>query len=324
MNETEAKSAEPGSQESVQRVSIGMPVYNGEAYLAEAIEAILAQTFEDFELVISDNASSDRTEAICREYAARDTRIRYYRQEVNLGASPNHRFVFERSRGKYFKWSAHDDVMEPTLIERCVEALDTDPSVQLAFGLTQKIDETGAVVGAYEPYGGNLGSARASERFRDMVVKQNNCIAFFGLGRRQEFATTDLLSPREESDRHLLAELALRGPFREIPEYLFRRRHHPAAYSHAVRRGERMAWWDTSSTEKITFPEWRSIAIYNGLINKTPMPKSERRATRMLLIPYLFGPRWYRQRWVKMLRDAAFGAYQYARRFVRNRSGSAS
>ena len=301
------------------KVSIGMPVYNGENYLAEAIESILYQTFTDFELIISDNNSNDRTAEICTDFAARDQRIRYFRQDRNLGASPNHQFTFYEARGEYFKWSAHDDVMEPTWLERSVEALDNHPEVQLAFPLSLLIDESGEVLGKHEEYGGRLMSSRPSERLCDFVCKQNDCIAIFGLTRRQQLETTDLLSAREESDRHLLAELALRGPWYEIPEYLFKRRHHSAAYSHSVDRGQRMAWWDTSRPDTITFPEWRSIRVYHGLINRTPLSVRERWACRGLLFRYLIGPRWYRQRWVKLLRDAALGGYRHARRISTKR-----
>jgi glycosyltransferase involved in cell wall biosynthesis len=90
----------------IPRVSIGLPVFNGEKYLAEALDSILSQTYRDFKLIISDNASTDRTEQICREYAAKDRRIRYYRNEKNIGAPKNFNRVFELSSGKYFRWDA--------------------------------------------------------------------------------------------------------------------------------------------------------------------------------------------------------------------------
>ena len=97
--------------ENEPRVSIGMPVYNGEKYLEEAIQSILAQTYSDFELVISDNASTDKTQEICLEYAARDSRVRYHRNEKNLGAAPNYNRTFELSTGQYFKWADYDDLL---------------------------------------------------------------------------------------------------------------------------------------------------------------------------------------------------------------------
>src|SRR5689334_3559190 len=89
------------------KVSIGLPVYNGENYLAKTIASILAQTFTDFELIICDNASSDSTQRICEDFARQDARVRYGRNEKNLGAGPNYDLAFSRSTGTYFKWAAH-------------------------------------------------------------------------------------------------------------------------------------------------------------------------------------------------------------------------
>ena len=111
------------------RVSIGLPVYNGERWLAEALDSLLAQTYSDFELIISDNGSTDDTQAICEEYAARDRRIRYIRQEINRGLAWNWNCVFEESAGDYFKWAACDDLYHPTFLERCVQILDQYPDV---------------------------------------------------------------------------------------------------------------------------------------------------------------------------------------------------
>src|SRR5690348_17890875 len=90
---------------AMRKVAIGMPVWNGEKFVSEAIESILGQTYGDFELVISDNASTDATAEICRGYAKQDTRIRYFRQTKNIGAGPNHHEVFRLSAGRYFKWA---------------------------------------------------------------------------------------------------------------------------------------------------------------------------------------------------------------------------
>ena len=95
---------------AVPRLTVGLPVYNGEKYLAESLDALLGQSYGDFELIISDNASTDATEAICREYAAKDPRITYLRQPANIGATPNHNFVFEQSHTELFKWASYDDL----------------------------------------------------------------------------------------------------------------------------------------------------------------------------------------------------------------------
>ena len=112
--------------ERVAAVSVGLPVYNGARYLPAAIDSLLSQTFEDFELIISDNGSTDETERICRGYAARDPRVRYVRSDVNRGLLWNFRNVLELARAPRFKWMAHDDICAPEFLRRCMEELDAD------------------------------------------------------------------------------------------------------------------------------------------------------------------------------------------------------
>ena len=125
------------------RVSVGVPVYNAEKYLRQSLESLLAQTFEDVEIIISDNCSADATEAICREFAQRDSRIRYLRQPENLGAIANFNHVFAEARGEYFKWAAYDDLCEPTFLQRCVDVLDKNPDVGWCHSKSDRIDADG-------------------------------------------------------------------------------------------------------------------------------------------------------------------------------------
>ena len=99
-----------GRVSAVPRLSIGLPVYNGERYIGEAFEALLGQTYEDFELIVSDNASTDGTPEICLRYARQDRRVRYIRQERNIGLIPNHTFLIQQARGELYKCAAHDDL----------------------------------------------------------------------------------------------------------------------------------------------------------------------------------------------------------------------
>lgn len=117
----------------IPRVSIGMPVYNGEKFIRDALDSLLAQTYTDFELIISDNASTDVTEKICREYATKDSRVHYIRQGENIGATENFKFVLQMARGEYFMWAAHDDRWHPDFIYLGVRVLDDDPSCGLVF-----------------------------------------------------------------------------------------------------------------------------------------------------------------------------------------------
>ena len=133
----------------IPKVSIGMPVYNGEPFICKALDSLLAQTFTDFELIISDNASIDKTEQICREYAAKDKRIRYIRQEINRGAMPNFQYVLDEAVGEYFMWAAHDDWWHPAFIKELSALLDTDKESVIAFCRMQHVHIGGEVFENY-------------------------------------------------------------------------------------------------------------------------------------------------------------------------------
>ncbi|MBF9046467.1 glycosyltransferase [Rhodobacterales bacterium LSUCC0031] len=126
-------------------VSVGLPVFNGEAYIAEAVQSLLNQSYRQLELIISDNGSADRTQKICEKFAASDARVRYFRQSENFGGQANFEFVFRHARGRYFMWAAHDDVWSPTWIERLVGRINGKRDV-CAFGRVLHIDEPGRQV----------------------------------------------------------------------------------------------------------------------------------------------------------------------------------
>jgi glycosyltransferase involved in cell wall biosynthesis len=236
------------------RVSIGVPVRNGERYLAEALDSLLSQSYSDFELIISDNASSDGTEAICRDYAARDPRVRYYRSREDVGLANNFNFLFIRARGKYFKWAAADDVHEPDWIARCLAVLDQDPTVVLVYARARFIDENGKPLGDVDP-GFNLQSDLARERLRYVIHANSWVNAIFGMIRTEALAKTRLLPNYPGGDYPLLAELALEGKFVEVQESLFLRRLHPGASSQNVHDVEYMVRLWSASGHK-TFPTW--------------------------------------------------------------------
>ena len=223
------------------KVGIGMPVYNGERFLEEALDSILGQSFEDFELVISDNASTDRTEEICRHYASKDDRIRYSRNRLNYGMAHNFNTVFRLSSGQYFKWAASDDVCGSEYLARAVEILDRDPSVVLTWPKTRGIDDSGDLVdlpSEISDLNGPLSvySPDPAVRFRRLV--RNWWWAdgpFHGLIRADVLANTRLHARHTGGDQLLLAELSLLGRFYEIPEELFFVRMHPGKTSHSAK-----------------------------------------------------------------------------------------
>ena len=276
------------------RVSVGLPVFNGEDYLAEALDSILAQIYPDFELIISDNASTDRTQEICKAYAAKDPRIRYYRNEQNLGAAKNYNRVFELSSGEYFKWVAHDDLCAPEFLERCIEVLDHEPTVVLCYPRTDLIDARGEIQGKYAD-SLNLRSPKPHERFRQFFDTQGLCHAVFGVIRASVLKKTPLIGNYVASDRVLLGELALHGEFCELSEYFFYRRIHPQISTKAnVTENEIAAWFDPGKRNKVLLPRWRRFFEYLRAIKRAPLSWSERvrcyvQVGRFVLLPKRWG-----------------------------------
>ena len=167
------------------KVSIGLPVYNGEKYLRQSIESVLAQDFSDFELLISDNASTDSTWNICQEYAASDQRIRLHRHEKNVGATANFEFVFENTTGPYFMWHAHDDVRAPSCVGKCVRFLESNPDHILCSTGNSVIDERGRTPLYSLPYDFVWDDDDPVSRFEKCQKTYGQCQAIYGLIRRQ-------------------------------------------------------------------------------------------------------------------------------------------
>lgn len=259
------------------RVSVGLPVYNGEQYVEEAIKSTLSQTFTDFELVISDNASTDRTPEICKDYASRDGRIRYYRNDSNLGAAKNFNRVFELSRGEYFKWAAHDDLCHPSFIEVCVRALDSSPDAVLCFGKTKIIDNAGQHVGDYDPPFLDLTEADRSTHFLALVLSNHIVVEIFGIIRTEQLRRTPLIGSYVGSDIVLLAHLALFGPFINAKGATFYHREHSMRSTYAnPDMDSRGVWFDTNLKGKRTFPTWRRTIEHLRTLVVTPLPFGKR------------------------------------------------
>lgn len=234
-------------------LSIGLMVYNGEEHLVEQLESLLNQTFDDFEMIIGDNASTDRTAEICRDYAARDRRIRYIRRDENVGATRNANLLFHEGTGDYFKFAAHDDIHAPQFLEKCIGVLRDDPEVILAHSATVLIGGDGAPLprdpesGWYADWSGRLwpidpptrrlGSPKPHERYHDILHETMLASEFWGVMRREALSGTKLLGDYFGSDRPLLAALALRGRFHSLADELFYLRRHPThATSQSMRK----------------------------------------------------------------------------------------
>lgn len=285
------------------RVSIGLPVRDGEEHLEAAIRSILDQTFADFELIVSDNASSDGTEEIGLSFAELDERVTFRRSERNLGAAPNFNLTFQLSSGEYFKWAAHDDVLAPEFLARCVEVLDADPGVALAHSEVLFIDQDGSPIGRYDPPTARLDSPDRTERFADLVLRNHLCLDIFGLIRAETLRPTPLLGSYISSDRVLLAELGLRGRFGIVGEPFFRSRDHPGRSVRAIPFHLRGAWFDSANAGRRSFPHWRMLAEYSRALNRVPLSPRERRRCLLQLA------RWptVNMNWARVLSDLIVG-----------------
>ncbi|GEL20813.1 glycosyltransferase family 2 protein [Pseudonocardia asaccharolytica] len=265
---------------AVPRLTVGLPVHNGARYLPEALDALLKQSYADFELLISDNASTDATAEICEHYRARDERIRVFRQPRNIGACPNHNFLVHQARGELFKWASHDDLYGPDLLLRCVEALDAHPEVVLSHAGQATIDGVGNIVGTFD-YTMATGSPHPPERFRSLLFAPGGD-DFYGVIRTDVLRRTPLNGSYHHSDRTIVAELALLGPFHQVPELLYFRRDHPDRAERACpTKRARCANMDPRRANRLRHPEVRLLAEYvRGFVSavrRAPLSSADRR-----------------------------------------------
>ena len=258
------------------KVSIGLPVYNGERYLALTVDSILAQTYRDFELVISDNCSTDRSEEICRRYAEQDSRVRFFPSEVNKGAAWNFRRVFELARGPYFRWAPSDDVFAPESVAACVEVLDAHLDAVLCYPKTILIDGAGAVIKPYDDKL-DLRSDSPVERYR-MAANQIGLVnVMYGLMRTESVRQTRLIRHYPGADIIFLLELTLYGKFLEINRPLFfRRMHEQASSSMKSAPSELQAYLDPSRKGQHFSRLWQTLSDQVVVVLRGPLNIAER------------------------------------------------
>ncbi|MFQ5750223.1 MAG: glycosyltransferase family 2 protein [Planctomycetota bacterium] len=282
------------------RVSIGLPVFNGANFLAEALDSLLAQDYSDFEIILCDNASTDGTAGICKTFAARDPRVRYFRNPLNLGAAPNFNRAFKLSLGEYFRWAAHDDTTAPAFLGKCVGQLDADPGAVLCHSQVRIFDKEGEVLEDHE-YLPEMDSDSPLKRFHDLLFTKNRCFEVFGLIRSSVLKKTHLMGSFPVGDRVLLAELAFHGRFHEIPERLFFSRDHAGrSVRQLATQQERATWFDARYKGKLTFPEWRTFVEYLKAIHRSPLSFRQRLGCYRMMVKWLY---WYKNR---MVRDLLF------------------
>ncbi|MEM7592213.1 MAG: glycosyltransferase family 2 protein [Cyanobacteria bacterium P01_A01_bin.83] len=277
------------NQRKSPKVSIGIPVYNGEKYLELALDSLIQQSFTDFEIIICDNASTDRTESICRSYQSRDERIFYYRNETNLGAAGNYKKVFQLAQGEFFKWMAHDDRCSPNYLAECVQALEADPEIVMTFPRFELIDEsdrtypiikkntylTPELTITTNPER-NFMSSSPSERYGEVLFKTTECYEFFGLARREIIERTSQHDAYYGSDKVLLCELAMMGKIKEVNSATGYFRIHGEQSQSLKSHKERSQWISPNLSYGVFLSRVKCLQGYYHSIFAYSVPLSER------------------------------------------------
>lgn len=307
------------------RVCIGIPVYNGARYIASTIESALGQTYDDIEVVVADNASTDGTAEICREFAARDDRLRYVRFEEHLGVADSYTRTFGLCRSEYFLWTASDDTHDPKFVEKAAAVLDATPDAVVCYSHTAIVDERGDIV-RRDDFELELDHPSRTTRFHRMIMappKFHGAHEQYGLIRAEVMRQTGVMSNHVMGCRVLLAELALRGRLVRMDEVLFFNRDHGGRSQRDGRPRARpgsvwTAWlpigawppsefWNPRKRGRIVFPEFDITGQWVLVVLRTPMSLSDRTRCFGTLAAMVV------RRLPKFGRDVAIGSEQAAR-----------
>lgn len=247
MDMTQGTELSPGPIAVPPRVSIGLPVFNGERFLAEAVESLLAQGFRDFELIISDNASTDRTGEICRRMAERDPRIRYLRQVRNIGAPANFTHVFDEARGDFFMWAAADDVWSANWLATILPLVEQEGC--LGFGTVVSIGPDGEVLDLISNHRDlSFGGSRLVRRMRFFLQpgrlgKPNLIYGLFPRRAASEWARAAFRTQRWGADMLALYELLGERAAAGTPDAVMHKRMHEDCLAAPVRLGRLHSPW---------------------------------------------------------------------------------
>lgn len=268
------------------RVTVGIPVFNGERYLEETVESLLAQEYRDFVLLISDNGSTDDTERICRRFADRDTRVVYYREQQNRGAAWNYNRLLDLASTPYFKWQAADDAVRPSFLGECVSVLDARPEVVLCYAPAEYIGPDGRHKRFVRNPPGYAHGATPAARIRSTLRVTTHCFEIFGVMRTASLLATRRIGAYPASDVVLLAELALLGEFAQLEEPLFRHRMHRqrSVFQHEDRRD--LVQWYTPDARRILAPRWRLLREFSGAFVALPVSRRARASASLALVPW--------------------------------------
>lgn len=276
--------------------SIGIPVYQGEDFLSETLDSVLAQDYENLEIVISDNASTDATVAIVEAKCRGLSKVRLIRQTANVGAAENYNVVFREALGEYFAWNAHDDISSPDFVSSAVAALEEEPTAAVAYGLPFWVDAEGEKLRPI-PVPPGVADPSPAKRFRS-AARGHPAALVFGMYRSHFVGRGHLHEAFTGSDRNFVAEMMLYGPAVAAGDAEFYLREHE---NRSVRRlnradGKRMAhrregWYSPSRARRIVFPSWRRLRGYARAIISAPLTQRQRVSCFGVLVLLLFDDR---------------------------------
>lgn len=272
------------------QLTVGLPVYNGEAYLRDAIESLLAQSFTKFELLISDNCSTDSTPDICSHFAALDSRIVYRRNDHNVGAAANFNKVVDQACGQYFAWANHDDLWSANYFEECIRLLETRPSAVLAYSRSNLINEKGETLRSLLD-GLSLSEPSPALRLRRFhllhrLIKRKKLrgveglwTPIYGVMRTSTLRKTGLIGPYIGSDSILIEELLMHGEFLEVTEQLFLKREHRQRSMRECRSfDKRIEWFTGKPASRLLFPKLRWLRERIKATHRAPLARDEKLA----------------------------------------------
>ena len=252
--------------------SIGLPVYNGDDYLEEALESLVKQTYSNKEIIISDNGSTDGTQEICEQFASKYPFVKYHRYNENRGVAWNRNNAFHLTRGHYFLWFSHDDVLHPEYLEKCIKELEARNDTTIVYSQIRVIGPSGEDLHYDESCLTDLDIDDVVERFKHCLNPQAyNQSTIYGVMEKATMLATPLHGDYIAADRCLVAQLSLLGKMHQIPEYLFYRRKHPANINSSL---DDMAVYQPGVKVSYVYPEWKVISVqvrtalsYEGSIN---------------------------------------------------------
>jgi glycosyltransferase involved in cell wall biosynthesis len=271
MSSASTPSAEKYARDREPLVAVGLPCYNSEKYIAESLDCLLAQTFKDFAIIISDNASTEGTESICRRYVARDPRIRYFRNSTNMGMMPNFNRVFSLSNSKYFKWATADDRWHPEMLAKSVAVLEADPNVVVCYPRVVLIDATGVEIKRYEDEL-HLQQSDPAQRFLKVMDELRLVNHHLGVLRTDAIRKTSMYGTHVGADVGFVAEMSLYGTFFQLPEHLIFRRFHPDSSSWERKSKEHQARrYHAANAKRAPFNVWRFHLAYFRAVLRGPL-----------------------------------------------------